>query len=44
MNEVLDTAMDPATADWDDPRARLHEYIIGPEPYPDDHYDEGEGD
>jgi hypothetical protein len=44
MNEVLDTATEPAVADWDDPREQLHEYIISPEPYPDDRYDEGEGD
>jgi hypothetical protein len=44
MNEVLDTTMELTFADWDDPREQLHQYIIGPEPYPDDHYDEGEGD
>jgi hypothetical protein len=50
MNELV-----TVTADWfrdtwadvpddDDPRARLHEYIIDPEPLSDDRYDEGDGD
>ena len=34
MNEVLDTTTELTFADWDDPREQLHQYIIGPEPYP----------
>ena len=44
MKELLDTATDLTFADWADPWERMHEYIIGPEPYPDDRFDEGEGD
>ncbi|HEX3150888.1 MAG TPA: hypothetical protein VHR66_22610 [Gemmataceae bacterium] len=44
MLELLDTATDFAYADWADPRNQQHEYIIGPEPYVDDLFDEGEGD
>ena len=44
MSDLFESATDIIYADWADPRNQLHEYIIGPEPYPDDLFDEGEGD
>jgi len=49
MNELVTVTADWFRGVWDDtdpagdedPRDRLHEYIVGPDPLPDDWYDEG---
>ena len=52
MNELATSTMDWYLDDWDvgtvtdeDPRDRLYEYIVDPEPFEDSRFDEGgEGD
>jgi hypothetical protein len=50
MNELATTVTDWFLDEWDgsrlddDPRDRLNEYIIDPEPLADSHFDEGGGD
>lgn len=49
MNELVTVTADWFRGAWadtsgDDPRERLHEYIVDPTPLSDDWYDEGEGD
>jgi hypothetical protein len=49
MNELVTVTADWFRGVWDDtdppgdedPRDRLHEYIVGPDPLPDDWHDEG---
>lgn len=48
MNELATIATDWYVEDWsysdEDPRDRLYEYIVSPEPLSDSCFDEGEGD